>query len=129
MMVRGTTLVDIGPLDEQFVMYCEEIDWAWRMHKAGWERWIVPEATVTHHSGASTSQAKPRTLAYLWESRARLYRKHHNALTYALVSFVVRQTFSKMEAPSPEWEKAYQRIIQAWTLSKEPYAGRRYFNA
>ena len=123
MMVRGTTLADIGPLDEQFVMYCEEIDWAWRMHKAGWESWIVPEATVTHHSGASAQQAKPRTTTHLWESRARLYRKHHHALIYTLVSLVVRRTFSQIQASSPEWEQAYHRIIQAWTFSLSPRFG------
>ena len=27
-------------------MYCEEIDWAWRIHNAGWEVRCVPAACV-----------------------------------------------------------------------------------
>ncbi len=114
MLARGAAVRQVGLLDERFFMYCEEIDWAWRMHKAGWEVWMVPEARIIHHGGASTDQAKPTTTAYLWESRARLYRKHRSGLVRSLVGMAVRRTFSKMHPDSPEWEQAYRRIIQAW---------------
>ena len=42
MMVRVKTIEEVGLLDEQFFMYCEEIDWAWRMKKHDWESWLVP---------------------------------------------------------------------------------------
>jgi GT2 family glycosyltransferase len=116
MMARTEAVQQVGILDEDFFMYCEEIDWAWRMQKAGWEAWMVPAAKIIHHSGASTKQARPETTAYLWESRARLYRKHHKPLTYKLVSLVVRRTFSKLKAESPEWEEAYKRIVKAWKM-------------
>ncbi|MBN2004155.1 MAG: glycosyltransferase family 2 protein [Anaerolineae bacterium] len=114
MLARGSAVCQVGLLDERFFMYCEEIDWAWRMHKAGWEVWMVPEAKIVHHGGASAGQAKPVTTAYLWESRARLYRKHRNDLIRLLVGMAVRRAFSKMKPESPEWEQAYQRVIQAW---------------
>ncbi len=114
MLARGEAVKQVGLLDERFFMYCEEIDWAWRMRKAGWEVWMVPEAQIIHHGGASTAQAKPVTTTYLWESRARLYRKHNNALVRSLVGAVVRRTFSKMRPESQEWEQAYRRIVQAW---------------
>jgi N-acetylglucosaminyl-diphospho-decaprenol L-rhamnosyltransferase len=115
MLARGETVQEVGALDEQFFMYCEEIDWAWRMRKAGWEVWLVPKAQITHYGGASTIQARPATTAYLWESRAKLYRKHRGSFTCALVSAIVRYTFSKMPATSPEWHEAYARIIKAWS--------------
>lgn len=114
MLARGAAVQQVGVLDERFFMYCEEIDWAWRMHKAGWEAWLVPEAVVVHHSGASTKQARPETTAYLWESRARLYRKHRSPLTRAIVGTLVRYTFSRMTAESPEWRTTYARIVEAW---------------
>ena len=116
MMVRGTAIQQAGVLDPQFFMYCEEIDWAWRMYKAGWEAWLVPKAKVVHFGGASTNQARPATTAYLWESRAKLYRKHRDPLTRALVSAVVRLTFSRKaaNAPTEEWRAAYTKIIAAW---------------
>ncbi len=114
MMARGSALRQVGLLDERFFMYCEEIDWAWRMRKAGWEAWMVPEASVTHYGGASTGQARPATTAHLWESRAQLYRKHHGALTRKLVAAAVRRVFSRKEPESAEWATAYERILTAW---------------
>ncbi len=58
-------------------MYCEEIDWAWRIHKAGWQAQCVPAARVTHLSGQSTQQVRPQSIRNLWQSRLRLYRKHY----------------------------------------------------
>ncbi|MGC9357903.1 MAG: glycosyltransferase family 2 protein [Anaerolineae bacterium] len=114
MMARGEAVKEIGPLDEDFFMYCEEIDWAWRMREAGWEIWLVPNAEVIHHGGASTGQARPQTTAHLWESRARLYRKHRGPLLRALVATLVRYRFGHGKASTPEWERAYRRIVEAW---------------
>ncbi len=115
LMARGDALAQVGPLDEQFFLYCEEIDWAWRMRKAGWQSWLAPAAEVLHHGGASTGQARPQMTAHLWESRARLYRKHRGALTRALVGAAVRRHFSRHAATSPEWEAAHRRIVKAWS--------------
>jgi GT2 family glycosyltransferase len=65
--------------DEQFFMYCEEIDWALRIRKAGWEIQCVPDAHVIHLAGQSTQQVRPRAIVDLWTSRLRLYRKHYPA--------------------------------------------------
>lgn len=115
LMARGAAVAQVGPLDPEFFMYCEEIDWAWRMRQAGWEAWLAPAATVVHHGGASTGQARPATMAYLWVSRARLYRKYRGPLTRALVGWAVRRTFARRSATSPEWAAAYRQIVNAWT--------------
>ncbi|MGC9400385.1 MAG: glycosyltransferase family 2 protein [Anaerolineae bacterium] len=115
MMARGTAVAQVGPLDEAFVMYCEEIDWAWRMRRAGWSIWLVPQATVVHHGGASSGQARPATTTHLWESRAHLYHKYHGPLVRTLVGAAVRRHFSRREPPSPAWAEAYRRIVEAWS--------------
>lgn len=115
LLARGAAVAQVGPLDPDFFMYCEEIDWAWRMRRAGWEAWLAPEATVVHHGGASTGQARPATAAHLWVSRARLYRKYRSPLMRALVGWAVRRTFARRPATSPEWAAAYRQIVSAWT--------------
>ncbi len=116
MLARADAIRDVGLLDDGFFMYCEEIDWAWRMRKAGWQTWLVPSAEVTHIGGASSQQARPATTAYLWESRARLYLKHRGWLTRALVRGVVLRTFSARhaQAASADWAAAYGSILAAW---------------
>lgn len=114
MMVRVKAIEEAGLLDEKFFMYCEEIDWAWRMKKLGWESWLIPAAKLTHYGGASTKQIKPQTTAYLWESRARLYRKHRSNIIYHLIGLLTKCYFKKQKAASADWQSAYQRIINAW---------------
>jgi N-acetylglucosaminyl-diphospho-decaprenol L-rhamnosyltransferase len=80
MMLRREVIAATGMFDEGFFMYCEEIDWAWRIHKAGWRVESVPGALVTHFAAKSTSQVRPQMLIHLWTSRLRLYHKHHAAI-------------------------------------------------
>lgn len=77
MMLRREVIESTGMFDEGFALYCEEIDWAWRIRKAGWRTLCVPAARVTHLEGRSSAQARPESFIKLWRSRLRLYRKHH----------------------------------------------------
>ena len=49
MFIRREVLETVGPLDEGFFLYVEDIDWAQRMHRAGWEIFYVPTAKIIHH--------------------------------------------------------------------------------
>lgn len=82
MMLRREVIQQTGLFDEQFFMYCEEIDWAWRIHKAGWRVLCVPAARVVHLAGQSTAQVRPQSIINLWTSRLRLFRKHYPAWKY-----------------------------------------------
>ncbi len=79
MMLRREVIESTGMFDEKYALYCEEIDWAWRIHKAGWDVLCVPMARVTHLEGRSSDQARPESAIRLWQSRLRLYRKHHSS--------------------------------------------------
>jgi len=79
MMLRREVIETTGMFDEHFFMYCEEIDWAWRIHEAGWGVHCVPKARVTHFAGKSTSQVRQKMVIHLWTSRLRLYQKHYTA--------------------------------------------------
>lgn len=84
MLARAEAVRQVGLLDEGYEMYCEEVDWALRMARAGWQRWCVPGAVVTHYGGASSSQASARAEAIKWRSRRRYYRKHYGPLARGL---------------------------------------------
>jgi GT2 family glycosyltransferase len=88
-MVRREVIQQTDMFDEQFFMYCEEIDWAWRIRKAGWEAECVPAACVVHLAGQSTTQIEARSIVDLWTSRLRLYRKHYPAWKYVLARLMI----------------------------------------
>jgi N-acetylglucosaminyl-diphospho-decaprenol L-rhamnosyltransferase len=77
MMIKREVIQRTGMFDEDFFMYAEEVDWCWRIQKAGWKIYCVPTAHVTHLEGKSTSLVKPRSVKNLWESRLRLFEKHY----------------------------------------------------
>lgn len=90
MMVRAEAVADVGLLDEGFWMYCEEIDWCWRMREAGWSALCVPTAQVIHHAGGSAKQMRVASFVALWRSRLRLYDKHYPPVRRYLARLLVR---------------------------------------
>ncbi len=126
--VRGQAIVECGMFDETFYMYCEEIDWQWRMARAGWERWIAPAAVVTHYGGQSTAQIPAASLLNLWTSRRRLYQRYQagpvNALVSQLVRLGMRRHIRLNHARSQRGElsandraelnQAMQEIVRVW---------------
>jgi GT2 family glycosyltransferase len=81
LLMRRTLLDEIGGWDAGFRHYCEDIDLCYRAAQAGWERWYVPDAVVTHAYAAVIDQ---RFLSRhtLWHARgmARFVRKHPERL-------------------------------------------------
>lgn len=68
----------LGGFDVRFFMYGEDADLSMRARKLGMRPMITPDATITHHLGASSSQRADRTMMVL-RSKATLYRKHWSA--------------------------------------------------
>ena len=112
MMLRPEVIAQTGMFDEQFFMYCEEIDWEWRIHNAGWQIMCVPAACVTHLAGQSTRQVRPRSLINLWTSRLLLAKKHYpvwkRPLARALIALGTLRR--RRQTNDPEARAAYQTI-------------------
>ncbi|MCC6612167.1 MAG: glycosyltransferase family 2 protein [Anaerolineae bacterium] len=115
MMLRREVIEQTGMFDEQFFMYCEEIDWAWRIKRAGWRALCVPEAHVTHLGGQSTGQVRPQSVINLWTSRLRLYKKHQPAWKYwaarQLIMRGMQRNLGEKDLP-PEVADAYRTVYQ-----------------
>jgi N-acetylglucosaminyl-diphospho-decaprenol L-rhamnosyltransferase len=90
MLIRRAAWDDVGPLDEGYFMYMEEIDWCRRARARGWEIWHHPQAMIVHHAGASTRQQPEAMFAQLWRSRLRYYSRFHGPAYNRLVHAVVR---------------------------------------
>ncbi len=112
MMLRREVIAQTGMFDEQFFMYCEEIDWAWRIHRAGWDVKCVPAARVTHLAGRSSGQARPRSVINLWTSRLRLYASYYPAWKLALARRMVAVGMARRarRAADPALAEAYRAV-------------------
>lgn len=116
MMIRRDVAVKTGGFDESFHIYCEEIDWGWRIQNAGWSIYTVPAAEIVHYGGESTKQVPARSVVNLWQSRAQLYQKHHNRITLALARRVARKGLRRKAAKASDGSlrDAYERAAALW---------------
>ena len=63
MLIRRTAMVKAGgPFDEDYFMYCEDVDLSYRIEKAGYKNIYFPEADLIHYKGEST---RKMTLSYV----------------------------------------------------------------
>jgi GT2 family glycosyltransferase len=77
LLIRRAALDEIGPLDESYFMYGEDLDWCWRAHDAGWEVWLAPDAVVCHVGNASGERRFGGQRAAAWINNSiRVHRKH-----------------------------------------------------
>jgi GT2 family glycosyltransferase len=53
LLVRREATEEVGLFDEDFFMFSEETDWAFRLREAGWSVWFFPGASAVHLGGAS----------------------------------------------------------------------------
>lgn len=95
MMLRREVIQQTGMFDPEFFMYAEEVDWQWRICKAGWRILCVPQAHVVHLVGQSTGQVKPRSVKNLWESRLYLFKKHYPVWKYHLARWLVARGMAR----------------------------------
>ncbi|MCF6149642.1 MAG: glycosyltransferase family 2 protein [Candidatus Kuenenia sp.] len=76
MMIRKQALDAVGLFDENFFMYCEDVDICRRMKSHGWKIVYYPEAVIYHSIGKSSSQNKMKAIRERHKSMWVYYKKH-----------------------------------------------------
>ena len=78
LLARREALQQIGGgWDEDYFMYCEDVDICYRLKTKGWARYYVPQATITHHIGKSSDWAQGTTIRRHHASMLKFYFKHY----------------------------------------------------
>lgn len=78
MMLRKQALEVVGLFDEDFFMYCEDVDICRRMKLLGWKVVYYPEAIIYHTIGRSSSQNKINAVIERHKSMWTYYKKYFN---------------------------------------------------
>ncbi len=85
MMVRRAALEQVGLLDEDYFLFLEETDWCYRMKRAGWKIYHVPEAEVYHLQGKSAETQKEKAKVEYYRSRYHFFKKNRGPLQHFLL--------------------------------------------
>jgi len=80
MMLRSQAILDVGLLDEAFFMYGEDLDWCYRIKKAGWKVLYNPDCTVLHYKKASSRYSR-KALYEFYRAMLLFYEKHYAQTT------------------------------------------------
>ncbi|MDZ4803670.1 MAG: glycosyltransferase [Candidatus Eisenbacteria bacterium] len=139
LLVRREALEEVGPMDERYFLYFEDVDWCTRMHRRGWGVWYVPDSVMTHgYRRASAggfnraTQAHAESLLRFWEKwSAILYlaRRYRGVLRNAvfvavdlvaiLVAFALAYQFREWLAPvmdKPNFPLSHYQTFLVTTL-------------
>jgi N-acetylglucosaminyl-diphospho-decaprenol L-rhamnosyltransferase len=115
LIARREAVEAVGPMDERFFLYAEEMDWCRRFWQAGWQVEHLPNLTVVHHCGGGSSGRLKPQLTY---SRILFADKHFGRVQALgiraglVLRHAVRVAVFAVPAPaSPRWR---DRLRDEW---------------
>lgn len=76
MMVSRAALEQVGPLDESFFMYGEDVDWSFRIQQAGFGVYYCANTSIIHYKGESSYRESWPYLRHFYRAMAIFAAKH-----------------------------------------------------
>jgi N-acetylglucosaminyl-diphospho-decaprenol L-rhamnosyltransferase len=119
MVVRPEAARDVGSMREELFMYGEDIEWCWRMRRAGWCIGVCSSVTVTHQTGSSAKLSfgegeASRRVAQGIDSACRLMYGRGRARALAAVTALGLQLDSLGRVRDPADRVASKKAARLW---------------
>jgi GT2 family glycosyltransferase len=118
--LRRDVLLRLGGLDESFFFYGEDVDLCWRLAKAGWSAYYVPQAVVIHHWGGSRRRLAEEMSLLAQRAYVRLFRKHRPRPVATLLTLICL-AITLLKAMRRLWPLARQGAWREARRSWQPY--------
>ncbi len=119
-LVRAAVVDQVGPMDEGFFMYFEDVDYCRRTQAAGWQIQHVPAARMVHLRGGSSevksaTKLRKRRPAYFYAARTRYFAKFYGGRfgvlranlgwSFGRIIALIRETIGNKEPHTCEKEE------------------------
>lgn len=90
MLVRADAIREVGPLDEGYWLYMEDLDWCYRFWQRGWTVFYEPAGVALHVKGGSSGARRGfRQEVAFHRGMGRFYRKFYAPKRSLLTSVAV----------------------------------------
>jgi len=89
MFLRKTAIDQVGMFDEDYFMYCEDIDYCVRLNKSGWTNYYVPVSNVLHFKGESSKKNYWKFVKNFQRSLYVFYKKHFSGMYFKWFGIIV----------------------------------------
>jgi GT2 family glycosyltransferase len=138
-MIRRSLFEAVGKFSEEYFMYAEDLDLAFKVRRTGYRNYHVPLATVVHHGGQSSQHAANAFAAvmireaverFLRKTRGRAYGALYrtgiffSAILRLGVLGVIRLGRSADPSYRASWEK-WMAVLR-WAIYRDELVGRYY---
>lgn len=87
-LMRKDAMDAAGLFDEDFFLYVEEVELAYRFAKKGWEAWYLPKWKTLHY-GMATNGSEKATI-FEMQNLKLFYRKHFPVWQMPILSFLLK---------------------------------------
>lgn len=133
-VIRKECVDDIGPMDGNFFIFAEDVDWAWRAKLAGWKRYLVPSAKLMHENHASVARRATMMQKIQMQSVYYFTYKHFGVIAWLRLRFgnlmggflallLSLISFAKIKGKSQQKAKEYYKeaiaLFQLGLLTKK----------
>jgi len=89
MFIREKVLDEIGLLDETFFMYGEDIDLSYRIIKAGYKNYYLPDTKIIHYKGESTKKGSINYVVVFYKAMQIFAKKHFTNKKSFLLTWIL----------------------------------------
>ncbi|MCX6044218.1 MAG: glycosyltransferase family 2 protein [Chloroflexi bacterium] len=118
MIVRREVLAQTGSLDTDYFIYSEEVDWCYRIQRAGWAIYWVPQSVVVHYGGQSTQQVAAEMFLRLYQGKVLYFRKNRGWWAAIIYKIILLLAAAVRLAASPlAWFAAPTQRARQWQLA------------
>jgi len=112
LLIRREALHQVGPLDEEFFMYSEELDWCYRLKAQGWEVVYLPTAQVIHQEGRSSEQVLPARHIHFQRSKILFFKKYYGWRGELLRWFILSTYLYLLLLEALKWLVGHKRPLR-----------------
>lgn len=112
LLIRREALQQVGPLDEEFFMYSEELDWCYRLKAQGWEVVYLPTAQVVHREGKSSEQVLAFRHIHFQRSKVLFFKKYYGWRGEVLRWFILSAYFYLFLLEGLKWLVGHKRPLR-----------------
>jgi len=90
LMVRREVIKKAGLMDEGIFMYMDEVEWCYRIKKAGFKVMFYPGAEIIHLLGGSSTTGRRDPILNIYRGLLYFYRKHYPSWQLSILKTMLK---------------------------------------
>lgn len=114
--LKRTAWERVGPWEESFFMYWEDVDYGWRVRAGGGEVWHLPDAHYLHIGSASSPNRRPQLQYYYYRNHLQFWARHDRSKLPSILRWHLKPSLRRH---LPKWENRVRWFsMRDWLMGR-----------